>query len=368
MKRPAKQSQAVRLRLAAVAVLAAVLDRGQSLEPALAAGLEAVDERDRALLAEICNGVLRWHRLLETLLARTLRKPLRERERDLQRLLLVAAYQLCFMRVPDYAVVDGAVATARAGGWTWASGLVNAVLRNLARQHREWTGAIDDPAVRWALPDWIAARWRRDWPENFADLAEASAARPPMWLRVDRRRGSPAGYREELAAAGLTAESSAVGADALRLAEPVAVDRLPGFDQGRVSVQDLSAQLAAPLLAPQPGQRVLDACAAPGGKTLHLLEWQPELAELVALDSDELRLQRVRQNLDRCGCRASLVCADAGEVERWWDGRCRVRAASAPGAGSGCPGSHPVTPARRAVAVAGAGRYPCLFDLFGVCL
>ncbi|MEO7150958.1 MAG: 16S rRNA (cytosine(967)-C(5))-methyltransferase RsmB [Burkholderiaceae bacterium] len=239
-------------------------------------------------------------------------------------LLLVALALLWPQASPPYAehtVVDQAVAAARRSA-PRSAGFVNAVLRRVLRERDAIVAAAlaDDPVARHNHPRWWIDRLRADWPDAWPAILEADNLRPPLTLRVNARRGSAGDYVARLAQAGLAAE--AIGAQAVRLAAPCPVGRLPGFAQGDVSVQDAAAQRAAPLLLGSglpPGAHVLDACAAPGGKTAHLLE----LAELdlLALDADPARLLRVGETLGRLGLAAEVRAGDAGEPAGWWDGR-----------------------------------------------
>jgi 16S rRNA (cytosine967-C5)-methyltransferase len=297
-------------RLLAVRHVAAVLD-GQSLDAALADLPEGVDERDRALAAELGFGVCRWYRRLDALIGRLLQRPLRSRDRDLHLLLLVAAYQLLYTRVPAHAAVSEAVRLTRQLGKDWAGGLVNGVLRGLQRRQAELEAAVDaEPAVRVALPDWLFAAVEQAWPAQRDAILAASQARAPMTLRLDLSRVDRAAYARDLAERGVASRPHATVDSALVLERAVPVRDLPGFEDGRVSVQDAGAQLAGRYLEAGRGQRVLDACAAPGGKTLDILQHTPDL-RVVALDIDEGRLARVTQNLERAGLAAELAVGDA---------------------------------------------------------
>lgn len=297
-------------RLAAVANVLAVLD-GRSLDSVLAAAPAATDERDRALAAELSFGVCRWYRRLDALLAALLQKPLKPRDRDLHVLLLVGIYQLLYSRVPAHAAVSTTVDASRQLGKTWASKLVNGVLRRLQREREMLESAVDRvPAVRFAQPDWLFDAISGAWPAHSERILDALQQRPPMTLRVDLRRVSRDDYLDRLVAAGLPAHAHASVGSAIVLAQAVSVERLPGFDRGLVSVQDAGAQLAATWLDLAPRQRVLDACAAPGGKTLAILQQADDLA-VTAVDIDAERLQRVAQNLERADVRAELCVADA---------------------------------------------------------
>jgi 16S rRNA (cytosine967-C5)-methyltransferase len=308
--------------LAATAV-AAVTGRGVSLDDALPVALARLERpADAGLVRELAYGALRWRFRYEPLLAALLARPLKARDADIHALLLVGLYQLLEMRVPDHAAVGETVGGAAALGKGWARGLVNATLRNFLRDRDALLARADaDPAVRHAHPAWLAARFAADWPADWEAMLAANNARAPMTVRVNTRRSSREALREMLARADIQAEPVAVATDALSLAAPVDVAALPGFDAGLVSVQDAAAQLAADVVDAHPGMRVLDACAAPGGKTGHLLERTPELGALVAVDQSETRLTRVRDNLDRLGLDATLVAADASTPSQWWDRR-----------------------------------------------
>jgi 16S rRNA (cytosine967-C5)-methyltransferase len=299
-------------RLVAVEVVSAVLD-GRALDQALAERSPRLAERDRALAAELSYGACRWYRRLDALIGRLLRRPLKARDRDLHLLLVIAAYQLLYSRVPAHAAVATAVDATRRLGKAWAGKLVNAVLRTLQREQQRLGAAVDaEPALRYAQPDWLYRAVVEAWPAQCEVIFDALQRRPPMTLRVDLRRIARAAYVDRLAAAGIAAHAHATVPSALTLAVPAPVHALPGFDSGLVSVQDAGAQIAGSLLDVHPGQRILDACAAPGGKTLDILQRADDV-ELVALDVDPQRLQRVADNLRRARLHAELHAADAAE-------------------------------------------------------
>lgn len=329
-------------RSAAAQVVAQVLE-GSSLSVSLAAALPVLPERERAFAQELSYGALRWGPRLQALLDRLLRKPLRDKDRELRALLWVGLYQLIYTRVPEYAAVAGSVAASRALNKAWAAGLVNAVLRSFQKRRDALLAEVDrDDAAACAHPHWWLERLRAGRPGEWRAIVAANNERPPMTLRVNRCLGTRDDYLRMLAASGLRATPAPHTDAGIMLDRPLDVAQLPGFQEGRVSVQDAAAQLAACVLAPAPGERVLDACAAPGGKTGHVLELQPALAELVAVESDAARMVRVRENLDRLGLRASLVVADAGDVRRWWDDVPFDRVLlDAPCSGSGVIRRHP---------------------------
>jgi 16S rRNA (cytosine967-C5)-methyltransferase len=310
-------------RSAAARVLVQVFDDGRALGAALPPLLaELPDPRDRALLQDLCYGVLRGWPRLEAIAGELLRKPLGRRDSDIFCLIMVGLYQLGSTRIPPHAAVAGTVDATAQLGKAWARGLVNALLRRYQREAQQIDARVDaDDANACAHPAWLLERLRRDWPQDWRAIAIANNQRPPMWLRVNLSRVSRDDYLEELSQAGFPARAAAQAGSAVRLEQPVDVARLPGFADGRVSVQDAAAQLAAGLLDVRPGHRVLDLCAAPGGKTCHILEAEPRLSALVAVDHDAARLERVGDNLARLGLDAELVCADAENgAASWWNG------------------------------------------------
>lgn len=328
-------------RAAAARVLAAVAADGQSLGRALAPLEPEVGSRDRALLRELCYGSLRWYPRLHGLVAPLLQKPLKKKDAAVLQLLVVGAYQLFYTRIPSHAAIGATVEACRALDRSWATGLVNGILRRLQREHETLSAQLPPHAAD-AHPEWLWRRIRAAWPEQAETVFAAGNAHPPMCLRVNRRDTTPDEYLQRLQDAGIPAELCALSSVGLRLANPCDIDALPGFVDGAVSVQDEAAQLSAPLLAPQPGERVLDACCAPGGKTGHLLEHQPGLAELWALDSDGERLRRVAENLARLRLEARLITGDAAQPDAWWDGRPFDRILlDAPCSGTGVIRRHP---------------------------
>jgi 16S rRNA (cytosine967-C5)-methyltransferase len=230
--------------------------------------------------------------------------------------------QLQHLRVPEHAAVSATVDAAHLLGRPDAAPLVNAVLRRFQRERAELDAALATiPEARFSHPAWLIEELASDWPDDWEHILEANNAQAPMWLRVNEQRCSRDAYLERLRTSGIGASAAADVATAIVLDTPRPVDSLPGFAAGHVSVQDVAAQRAAAFLDLAAGQRVLDACAAPGGKTGHILEACPGLAELWAVDRNEARLARVRENLDRLGLTAKVVTGDATRPADWWDGR-----------------------------------------------
>jgi 16S rRNA (cytosine967-C5)-methyltransferase len=291
---------------------------GRSLDAELAHAWQrhgALDARARGAVQDLAYGTLRWLGRLDALLDALLRKPLEDAR--LRALLLVALYQLDRTRAAPHAVVDHAVRACAALGLTSAKGLANAVLRGFLRRKPELDARVSRIATaRYSHPQWWIDRLRAQYPARYAAVLEAGNTRPPLTLRVNRRRADVASYLERLGRDGLEAEQC--GEAAVTLRKPLPAARIPGLAEGLVSVQDAGAQLAAPLLDLADGMRVLDACAAPGGKTGHALELAR--VALTALDRAPDRLARVGDNLARLGLEATLVLGDAGVPSSWWDG------------------------------------------------
>ena len=309
-------------RLAAARALAAVLSGKASLNSSLPAQLDKVDERDRGLTQDLAFGTARWQPRLDLLAAQLLQKPFKAADADVQALLLVGLYQLFYTRIPAHAAIGETVGCADKLKKPWAKGLLNAVLRRAQREGEALLADMErDPVVRTAHPRWLQKSLKAFWPEQWESICAANNAHPPMILRVNRRHHTRDAYLALLAKAGIDASACQYGSDAIVLSQACDVRGLPGFAEGWVSVQDEAAQLAADLLELAPGQRVLDACCAPGGKTCHLLEAEAGLAHVVAIDLEAKRLARVRENLDRLELDAELIACDARDTASWWDGK-----------------------------------------------
>ena len=290
---------------------------GRSVEDALA---QFEQHAERAAIRAITLGTVRWYLRLKRVLESLLERP-EGLAPEVLALLVAGTHQVEYSRNPPHSTVDAAVDAARILKQERAAGLVNAVLRRFLREKGALLAKADsDIASRTAHPQWLVDRLRAAWPDHLSALLDANNSHPPMVLRVDTTRTSAPDYIAELAAAQIPARPIAWAPAAVELEQAVPVVSLPGFSEGRVSVQDAGAQLAAPLLACGPGMRVLDACAAPGGKTSHLLELTPNI-ELVAVDIDERRITRVQENLDRLRRQAILVVADVRTADAFWDRR-----------------------------------------------
>ena len=306
-------------RWIALQVMLKVIEQGRSLDDVFQSDwflTLPAEKRDLALCREIAFGLCRWYFALSTLLAQRLQKPLRARDRDIEIVLLIGLYQLLIMQTGAHAAVNETVKLALAQKKKWASGLVNAVLRGVLRENL----VLGAEAEVQAYPQWMREKIQTDWLGQSEAILRAGNQRPPMTLRVDTHESDVDLQLSELAARGIKASRHVEVDGAILLDSACDVTELPGFDKGKLSVQDASAQLAAQLLDCAPGARVLDACAAPGGKSIHLLQRYPEI-ELDALDSSASRLERLHQNLQRIGHSARILVGDAAVAEEWYDSR-----------------------------------------------
>ena len=304
------------LRSIAAQTLEKVVEQGQSLSNVLPAAQKAVGDKDSALLQELCFGVLRTLPQLEWIISKLMARPMTGKQRALHFLIMVGLYQLMFTRIPAHAAlaetVEGAVALKR----PQLKGLINGVLRQFQRQQEELMSQMNQGDQQYLHPKWLLQRLQTAWPDSWQQIVTANNQRPPMWLRVNRQHHSRDAWLELLSASGKQAFVHPQHSDALRLEAPCAVGQLPGFDQGWVTVQDASAQGCVALLAPQNGEKILDLCAAPGGKTTHILEAAPQ-AEVMAVDVDAQRLARVTENLQRLQMHAQVKLGDGRAPAEW---------------------------------------------------
>jgi len=335
-------SASARVRARAASIVAQVALEGRSLDAVLLDDA-AASAHERGLLRTLCYDSIRWWIRLDALLGRLLSRPGQKLAPEIHALAVVGLCQLLHTDIPAHAAVDETVNAARLLGHSRAAGMINAILRRAQREHATLLAEIDrDMAARAAHPRWLVERIAAGWGEQTETLLAANNARPPFWIRVNRLRSAGADYRKRLEAHGIAVSGSLFKDEALLLERALDVHDLPGFGAGEVSVQDAAAQLAAHLLAARDGERVLDACAAPGGKTGHILELTPRLDELVALDISAERMKRVEDNLRRLNLKATLRIADASEPEGWFDGRSFDRILiDAPCSGTGVIRRHP---------------------------
>ncbi|MGD8173455.1 16S rRNA (cytosine(967)-C(5))-methyltransferase RsmB [Vibrio sp. TRT 21S02] len=308
------------VRAAAANVLFQVVDKGQSLSNALPAAQQHIKPRDHALLQEICYGALRYLPRLESIAGQLMDKPLKGKQRVFHHLILVGIYQLSFMRIPAHAAVGETVEGTKALKGPRLRGLINAVLRNYQRSQEELDAfAVSHDAGKYGHPGWLLKLLKQAYPEQWENIVEANNNKAPMWLRVNHQHHTRDEYAQLLNNASIEHTTHSQAEDAIKLATPCDVYNLPGFEKGWVSVQDSAAQLSIDYLKPQDGELILDCCAAPGGKTAHILE-RTQNAQVVAIDCDENRLKRVHDNLQRLNLTAQVICGDARKPKDWWQG------------------------------------------------
>lgn len=331
------------LRALAAQTITHVISDGKSLADLMPAAQQKCDDpRDKALLKELVFGTLRHLRRLAALREQLLSQKLKEPNGALANLLLVGLYQLFYTRVPGHAAVAATVDAVDAINEPRARGLVNAILRRAQREGEQKLKVVDRS---WELlhshPNWFIDTLKQQDKDSLLAILEANNHPAPMTLRVNRQKTTREQYHAKLNALGINATAHPEASDALVLQDAMDVQQLPGFADGEVSVQDAAAQLTADYLQLAPGLRVLDACAAPGGKTAHMLERQSGL-QMLALDNDNGRLQRVQENLNRLQLSATLRCADANQTKAWWDGKPFDRILlDAPCSGTGVIRRHP---------------------------
>ncbi len=307
----------INLRALAAKAIYQVLENGMSLSVALPIQQQHLENsKDKALVAELCYGVMRYLPQLDKCISDCMSKPLKGKQRIIHQLLLVGCYQLYFTRIPSHAAISETAEACRQLRFEGLVKVVNGVLRNIQRQQPQL--AEDNDTLKYNTPAWIVKALRNAYPDQWQQVIEQSHQRPPMWLRNNVQSQTRDQYLAQLAEVEIEA-TAGTSSEAILLSSPTDVNRLPHFSDGAVSVQDGAAQWAASLLAPQANELILDACAAPGGKSCHLLETEPSI-KLVAVDFDEKRLQRVSQNLERLHLNAEVVHGDAANIDAWWQG------------------------------------------------
>jgi len=327
MKNPHSTQKPQNIRALAAKILTQVVHKGLSLTAAMESSKGTdLSQQDRAFLQELCFGVCRHYYQLQALADTLLNKPLKSKNGDLECLLLVGLYQLLELKTPPHAVLSETVNAARELNKAWAAEMVNAVLRRMQRDSETLLQTLgDNEEAKYNHPAWLIGKIKKQYPDDWEDILHANHMRPPLWLRVNQQKISREDYQKQLSQAGIKSNTCNAAPEGLVLEEAVPVTQLPGFKEGLFSVQDPAGQLAARLLDLQPGHRVLDACAAPGGKTTHILELEPKIDDLVAIDHDSDRLEKIRENCDRLGFKqgsvVKLITGDASEPESWWDGQ-----------------------------------------------
>ena len=342
----------INIRALAAKCIYAVVDQGRSLADELPKQQDRVEGKDKGLLQEICFGVLRFLPELENDVRGLMDKPLTGKQRVFHFLILVGVYQIKYTRIPDHAAVSETVAATAQLKNKHLKGLINGVLRNYQRKFQSEQESAKDSdyidakplpdAIRFNHPSWFIKKVRAAYPQQWESILLANQEKPPMWLRVNQKYHQVSQYQKLLDKAQIDYQFIEPSTGAIALSQAVDVNKLPGFQDGWVSIQDGAAQHAARLLDAQKGDNVLDCCAAPGGKTCHILEYTPDLALITAIDIEETRLIRVNENLQRLKLNANVITGDAANPKTWWDNQLFDRILlDAPCSGTGVIRRHP---------------------------
>lgn len=309
-------------RALAANALAPVIGGKSSLSGYFDKTLNELEGKERAFFQELCFGALRTFHQLDRLASQLLGKPLRAKDQDVYALIILGLYQLRELRVPDHAAISECVEAAKTLNKTWAVRLINGVLRNYQRRAEELEKQLaGDATYCWSHPTWLIEQIQQAWPEHWQQILQTNNSQPPLTIRVNPLKTDLSTYRKCLQKQNIEFRETEASHHGIQFLSKVVVSELPGYEHGLFSVQDEGAQIAAHLLSLGPHSRVLDACCAPGGKATHIIESDPHIGELVCLDIDEMRMQRVRENFVRLGHSATFVVGDASTPENWWDKR-----------------------------------------------
>lgn len=312
----------INTRFTAVTILHQVITKNRHLNDAFNETFKnPLEERERSFITELCYGICRWYFRLNFYVNELLAKPLKKKDYDLHCLLLLGIYQLTDLRIPEHAAVNETVDVTQALKKPWAKAMVNGVLRNFLRKRDELIkSAEQNEEAFYSHPSWFIRDIRHAWPLQWKAILNLNNEKASLILRINSTKISRDEYLQQLNEKNITAISHPLVVSGIILKDTIPVSQLPGFESGRVTVQDASAQLAAFLLEPKIGERVLDACAAPGGKTTHLLEVQGKLKELVSIDKGLSRIHKLKETCARFGATPTIIDADASEIHTWWDG------------------------------------------------
>jgi 16S rRNA (cytosine967-C5)-methyltransferase len=308
-------------RLIATQIIQQVLEDKITLSNALNNNDSFINAgKDKALIQEICYGTTRWYIQLEYILNQLLDKRIKKKDLCLKYLMIIGLYQLIYMRIPPHAVVSETVATCKKLNMEWAKGLINAILRRYIREADNLNPLLShDEVIKTSHPHWFIKQLIQDWPEDWNRILDANNQKPPMYLRVNQLKHDRKDYIKILKDAGIKAMATEYSAQGILLERAINVDQLPGFLQGDVSVQELAAQLSAELLDLKPKQNVLDACAAPGGKSAHILETQANLNSLTVIEKEPRRAKKLSDTLTRLHLKAEMKVSDVLNIDNWWN-------------------------------------------------
>ncbi len=312
----------INTRFVALKICLTVIEDGRSLSQSLPEGLaQFSDRRERNFTQNLVLGTLRWQDRLEAIRAHLLNKPMKAKDEDVNQLILLGLYQILYMDTPEHAAVSETVSVTKSLKKPWAKALINGVLRRFLREKDEICAEVDlKPAYRYSHPQWIVKQMRKAYPDNWQAILEANNEQAPLTLRVNRMQQSREALLQKLQQAEVEASAHPNTPQAIVLSKSTDISQLPSYEEGGFSVQDPAAQQAALILQPQAGESILDACAAPGGKTSHLLEMSNNQAKVFALEKEPERLDRLAENLYRLDLQADYTVGDASQPDTWWNG------------------------------------------------
>ena len=310
------------VRAAAAKIISLVIRQNRTLTVLLPGYLQQfTDKKDQAFVQELCYGISRWYYQLEHILNRLLDKNIKPKDTDIKVLAMAGIYQFMHLRTPPHAIVAETVEACSEIGKPWAKKLLNGLLRRYQREHALLIKDMEScPSAKYSHPEWLLNMFKTDYPDSWEQICIANNSRPPMYIRINKLKTTREKYLALLSKAGINGNITPYSPDGIKLEVPVDINKLPEFWNGYASVQEYAAQLILQLLEPENNQYLLDACAAPGGKLAHILENNPQQTQVVAIEPDELRLEKLQQTLDRLQLKAGIIHVDARDVESWWDG------------------------------------------------
>ncbi len=316
----ATETEGVQTRFSALKMTLNVLEDGRSLSSVLPEGLAQFDGRERGFVQNLVLGTLRWQLRLEGIRSQLIKKPLKAKDEDVNQLIIIGLFQILYTSIPAHAAVSSTVEVTKRLKKPWARGVVNGVLRNFMRNQEEICAAADvKPSIQFSHPQWFFKAVRKAYPEAWQTILSANNEIAPLTLRNNIRSQPLEQYSTLLDELNIAHQRHPLCQQGIMLEQSCDIAQLPGFEDGAFSVQDGAAQQAGQILAPQIGERILDACAAPGGKTSHILEYSDNKANVLALEKEPERIERLAENLYRLDLQCDYQVADARDLDAWWD-------------------------------------------------
>ena len=307
------------VRVQSSLVLNQVIHGKHSLDRAIEQAHKDIEDNEKPLLANICYGTLRFYWELKAKIDQLLSQPLKKKDKIIENLLQSAIFQIDKTRIPDHAVVSQTVEASRKLNKGHFSSLINGILRTYLRSDRDIEKITEE--IKFNHPNWMIEKIKQDWPLNWEQILKKNNDRAPMWLRVNQKKIETKKYLKQFLTdeSKIEADNMQLNDYAICLKTPISVKYLPGFEEGYVSIQDGAAQLAVDVLLENKSGRILDACAAPGGKTAQLIENIDSTSTVTAIEMDSERAELINENLLRLGHSTEVIVDDASDIESWWD-------------------------------------------------